>query len=161
MTKRNKAAYLGTFDPLTNGHLDVITRASKIFDELLIGVGHNSRKMIAFSLEDRLQMMSQSCSKLKNVKVMSFQGLAIDFALAHDVSVIVRGIRTEADYVYEMQMAMMNYTLSQEIETIFIPTRQGLSHISSTLVNEVAQLGGDVSQLVPPTVQKKLDERYK
>jgi len=156
----NRAVYLGTFDPLTLGHLDVITRAAKLFDRLIIGIGKNSSKKPCFSLEERLEMVQGACSDLNNTEFYSFSGLAVNFARQHNALVMVRGLRTEADYVYEMQMAMMNFTLSSEIETVFIPTRQDLSHISSSLVKEVAALGGNISRLVPDLVFENLAKRF-
>ncbi|MFK7824933.1 MAG: pantetheine-phosphate adenylyltransferase [Oligoflexales bacterium] len=158
--KARVAVYLGTFDPLTMGHFDVITRASSIFDLLIVGVGVNKAKNPCFSLDERLQMAKGVCDPLRNVKVFDFRGLACDFALSHNAKIMVRGLRTEADFVYEMQMAMMNQVLSESIETIFIPTRQSLSHISSSLVKEVASLGGNISTLVPPLVFEHLAEKY-
>ena len=154
--KINKAAYLGSFDPMTNGHLDIIERASYVFNGLIIGVGKHHRKSIHFSIEDRIEMLKDSCKHLKNIEVLAFDGLAVDFAKKNNITVMIRGLRTEADYVYEMQMAMMNRSLDKKIDTFFIPTRQDLSHISSTLVREVAQLKGDISELVPNSVKTKL-----
>ena len=154
------AVYLGTFDPLTLGHFDLIERASRVFKTLVVGVGVNTAKKPCFSLPERLAMTREACQSLTNVKVHDFKGLAYDFALSHRARVLVRGLRTEADYVYEMQMAAMNKTLCDSIETIFIPASQSLSHISSSLVKEVASLGGDVSSLVPPIVLAYLTEKY-
>ncbi len=147
--KKHNAGYLGSFDPLTNGHLDIISRGSRIFTKLIIGVGGSTKKNLTFSQKERLAMLTRTCKHLNNVEISSFDGLAVDFCKKKNISVIIRGLRTEADYVYEMQMAMMNFTLDPKIDTFFIPTRQDLSHISSSLVKEVAFLGGDVSKLVP------------
>ena len=160
VSQQRKAVYLGTFDPLTLGHLDIITRASRMFDQLILGIGVNSSKSPCFELEERLDMVRGICAHLPNIHIDSFQGLAVNFAKNHDARIMVRGLRTEADYAYEMQMAMMNHILSSGIETIFIPTRQELSHISSSMVKEVAALGGNVSGLVPPLVFKKLSEKF-
>jgi pantetheine-phosphate adenylyltransferase len=154
------AAYLGSFDPMTLGHLDVIARVSKIFDQVIIGITTQTTKVSCFSLEQRFSQVKASCEGFANVQVEIFSGLAIDFARTHKVKVLVRGLRTEADYVYEMQMAMMNRTLDKDIETVFVPTRQDLSHVSSSLVREVAALGGEVAQLVPPVVNKELKKKY-
>lgn len=159
--KETKAVYLGSFDPITYGHLDVVERAAAIFDELIIGIGIHPNKPFCFSLEERSQLLTQSCKKYENVTVKSFAGLAVDFCVENKATVIVRGLRTEADYVYEMQMAMINKTLSNNLDTVFIPTRQKLCHISSSLVKEVASLGGDVEQFVPPLVANKLKEKFK
>lgn len=155
------AAYLGTFDPLTLGHFDIISRASKLFDHLVVGIGQQSSKNPCFSVGERLAMTRGVCASLGNVTVDAFTGLAVEFAASHGAMVLVRGLRTEADYVYEMQMAMMNRILANTLETIFIPTRQELSHLSSSLVKEVAALGGNISQLVPPIVFTHLQTRYK
>lgn len=161
MSKNYTAAYLGTFDPLTLGHFDVISRSCSIFHELIVGVGQNLGKNPCFSIEERVSLVKEVCKAYKNIRVESFEGLAVDFASKHRVNVFVRGLRTEADYVYEMQMAMMNKTLNSEIETIFIPTRQDLSHVSSTLIKEVISLGGNVSKYVPQPIYERLMERLK
>ena len=121
VSQQRKAVYLGTFDPLTLGHLDIITRASRMFDQLILGIGVNSSKSPCFELEERLDMVRGICAHLPNIHIDSFQGLAVNFAKNHDARIMVRGLRTEADYAYEMQMAMMNHILSSGIEPIFIP----------------------------------------
>lgn len=145
------AVYVGTFDPFTNGHKDIVDRAARIFDQVIVGVGHSQAKgEMHFSPEDRCRMVQDSCGD--SIAVKPFHGLAVDFAREHGAHVLVRGLRTEADYVYEMQMAMMNRSLSSGLETVFIPSRQDLTHISSSLVREVAALGADISGLVPKPV---------
>lgn len=160
MAQKKTAVYLGSFDPVTFGHLDVIERAAFIFDELVVGVGQNISKKFCFSAEERFMMMKEECVSFKKVRVEKLDGLAISFAQKHGACVIIRGLRTEADYAYEMQMAMINKTLSKELDTIFIPTRQSLCHISSSLVKEVASYGGDVSQFVPKSVVKELKNKF-
>lgn len=150
------AAYLGTFDPITIGHLDIIKRAHHLFDRVIVGVGINSKKKTQFCQEMRMEMVQECCKELANVDVFQFQGLAVEFAQLHGAKVLVRGLRTEADYEYEMQMAMMNRTLQDQIETVFIPCRQELSHISSTLIKEIFALGGKISDFVPPHVLQKM-----
>ena len=157
---RRCAVYPGTFDPLTLGHLDVIGRAAGMFDRLILGIGVNASKDPFFSSDQRLAMVYEECQQLKNVEVKTFSGLAVDFAKHSGAGVIIRGLRTEADYAYEMPMAMMNHVLSSGIDTIFIPTRQKLSHISSAMVKEVASLGGNISGLVPPAVLQGLKQRF-
>lgn len=159
MSQSLRAVYLGTFDPLTNGHFDIIERGAFLFEHLVIGIGQNSKKTPFFSLDERLEMLKQACSLLENVSITTFNGLAVEFARSCSATVMLRGLRTEADYVYEMQMAMMNRVLEEKIETVFIPTRQDLSHISSSLVKDVAQLGGDVSCLVPKNVYQRLRQK--
>lgn len=154
------AVYLGTFDPLTAGHYDVIVRAAAIFNSVIIGIGKNKAKDACFSVSERIEMISSACAGLKNVSVEAFEGLAVNFADRHQARVMVRGLRTEADYVYEMQMAMMNRILDRRIETVFIPTRQDLSHVSSSLVKEVAALGGNISELVPKEVYNHLRKKF-
>lgn len=158
MRPAHVAIYLGSFDPVTFGHLDVIERASKLFDKLIVGVGKNATKNFCFSAEERFQMVQEECARFQNVEVKRLDGLAVNFAKAEGAKVIVRGLRTEADYVYEMQMAMINKTLAEELDTVFIPTRQSFSHISSSLVKEVASYGGDVSDFVPAPIAAKLKD---
>ena len=157
----NKAIYLGSFDPLTNGHCDVILRSGKIFEQLIIAVGDNENKNFLFSQTERLKMLKDYVKDLSGVEVKEFSGLAVDFAKRMKAYTFIRGLRTEADYTYEMQMAVMNQSLLKELDTIFIPTRQHCSHISSTLVKEVARLGGDVSAVVPKHVSVLLREKFK
>ena len=156
MSDRSQAMYVGTFDPLTNGHFDIITRASKLFDSLVIGIGHNHDKQMLFTPEQREEMIVETCTHLPNVRTTKFSGLAVEHALAEGITIMIRGLRTEADYTYEMQMAMMNKSLDENLETIFIPTRQSLSHVSSSLVKEVAQMKGNVSSMVPKVVFKQI-----
>ncbi|MCY4443798.1 MAG: pantetheine-phosphate adenylyltransferase [Proteobacteria bacterium] len=152
----NHALYAGTFDPITLGHLDVIETASTLFSKLVIAIGKNPQKATLFTEEERNHMVRKTCSHLGNVEVDTFKGLVANYAKKRHINVFVRGLRTEADYVYEMQMAMMNKNLQPSIHTIFIPTKQMHSHISSTLVKEVAFLGGDIANLVPKNIQKAL-----
>lgn len=157
---RRIGIYVGTFDPLTNGHCDVIRRASALFENLTVAVGENVNKNAFFSVAERVQLISEVAKELgSNIIARSFSGLAVNFANSIGASVMVRGLRTEADYTYEMQMATMNKNLCADIETIFIPTSQELSHISSSLVKEVAVMGGDVSRLVPVIVNQRLREK--
>lgn len=157
--KKRRVVYPGTFDPLTNGHLDVIEKASHLFDEVVVAIGQNRTKNAFFSGDERRVMIEEVCQYLPNVTVGLFDGLAIEFTSSVGAIALVRGLRTEADFMYEMQMAMMNRNLNDHLETVFIPTRQDLSHVSSSLVKEVSFLGGDVSKLVPPLVSKKLAEK--
>lgn len=154
------AVYAGSFDPVTLGHVDVISRAVKLFDRLVIAIGRNQSKPPLFTIDERIKMISDVCKKWPNVEILSFNGLAVDFAKSVNAVALVRGLRTEVDFVYEMQMALMNRHLSAPLETIFIPTAQEYGHVSSSLVREVASLGGDVSSLVPPSVAKKISDKF-
>jgi pantetheine-phosphate adenylyltransferase len=156
---KRTAVYAGSFDPVTLGHVDVISRAVKLFDRLVIAIGRNQAKPPLFTIDERMSMISEVCRKWPSVEVRSFTGLAVDFARTVDAVALVRGLRTEVDFVYEMQMALMNRHLSAPLETIFIPTAQEFGHVSSSLVREVASLGGDVSSLVPPSVAKKISDK--
>lgn len=152
--------YAGTFDPITNGHLDVIKAGSGILEELIVAVGINPEKKTLFTLEERIELIKDATSAISNVKVDSFRGLIADFAKQQKSGVLLRGLRTETDFIYEMQMAMMNRHLAPDIQTIFVPTRQDQSHISSSLVKEVSKLGGDVKSLVSGAVYEALSEKY-
>ena len=151
--------YAGSFDPVTYGHLDVICRAAKIFDRMIVAIGVNQTKPAMFSVESRIEMIRELCRDQPNVEVSSFSGLAVAFAVECGGTALIRGLRTEMDFIYEMQMALMNRSLSGDLETIFIPTSQAYGHVSSTLVKEVATYGGDVSSLVPPLVARKIAEK--
>jgi pantetheine-phosphate adenylyltransferase len=148
----------GTFDPVTNGHLDVIERASQHFDLLVVGVLENRSKDPLFSLDERLRMLRESVAGFGNVEVTSFAGLLADFANERGVSVIVKGLRAVSDFEYELQMAQMNHRLAG-IDTFFISTNPVWSFLSSALIKEVARFGGDVSELVPPHVLARLTEK--
>ncbi len=153
-----RAACPGSFDPVTNGHLDIIERASALFDEVVVAVGVNKSKSRLFSPEERIAMLEEACAGLPNVRVASFDGLLTDFCKAQDVVAIVKGLRAVSDFDYELQMAQMNSSLA-DVETVFVPTSPEWSFLASSLVKEVATFGGDVSSLVPPTVLDKLTAR--
>ncbi|HEY7478124.1 MAG TPA: pantetheine-phosphate adenylyltransferase [Actinomycetota bacterium] len=148
----------GTFDPVTNGHLDIIGRAADTFDEVIVGVLENPAKEPLFSLEERVALLQEAVSGLPGVKVLSFRGLLVEFARQQGATALVKGLRAVSDYEYEIQMAQMNQRIGG-VETLFMPTSPKWSFLSSSLVKEVAQLGGDVSGLVPPHVGKALAER--
>jgi pantetheine-phosphate adenylyltransferase len=150
----------GSFDPVTNGHLDVIERASKLFDEVAVLVTVNKSKAGMFSVEERQEMLRESTVGLPNVKVDAFHGLLVDYCREHDIRAIVKGLRAVTDFDYELQMAQMNYQLGK-IDTLFMPTSARWSFLSSSLVREVARFGGDVSKMVPPQVAERLQERFK
>jgi pantetheine-phosphate adenylyltransferase len=153
-----RAACPGSFDPVTNGHLDIISRAAALFDEVVVAVGVNKSKNRLFSPEERIAMLEQVCAEFPNVRVASFDGLLTDFCRAEGVVAIVKGLRAVSDFDYELQMAQMNSSLSG-IETVFVPTSPEYSFLASSLVKEVATFGGDVSTLVPPLVLEKLTAR--
>lgn len=160
-SKGTLALYAGSFDPLTLGHLDVIRRASGLFQNLIVAVGAAREKQPLFPAEERVELIKACTSDLKNVKVEIFTGLAVNFARLKNAGAMIRGIRSTADYAYEVQMALMNRAMTPEIETLFIPTSPQYSHISSSLAKEIALHGGDMSLLVPPLVVKKLAEKIK
>jgi pantetheine-phosphate adenylyltransferase len=148
----------GTFDPVTNGHLDIIGRTSTTFDQVVVAVLENPAKQPLFTLEERIAMLQDVCTDLPNVRVGSFNGLLVDYAKAQGPSVIVKGLRAVSDYEFEIQMAQMNHRLGG-VETLFMPTNPTWSFLSSSLVKEVARFGGDVEGLVPDPVNARLKQR--
>lgn len=150
------AVYAGSFDPVTNGHLDVIERAAPLFGTLIVAVGVNQKKPAAFGIQDRLAMLRDVTGHLPNVRVETFEGLLVDYSRSLGARVIVRGLRAVADFEYETQQVLMNKRLGPEIETVFLVTSAQYSFLSSSLVKEVATLGGSVEGLVPPQVEKRL-----
>jgi pantetheine-phosphate adenylyltransferase len=150
-----RAVCPGSFDPVTNGHLDVIERMSKVFDEVVVAVLINKSKSGLFSTEERMELLRESTAGLPNVTVDAFHGLLVDFCKARDIRVIVKGLRAVSDFDYELQMGQMNHSLAQ-VETLFMPTNPLYSFLSSSLVKEVAMFGGDVSGLVPDPVLRRL-----
>jgi pantetheine-phosphate adenylyltransferase len=156
-----KAIYPGTFDPPTNGHLDLIARGSKLFDELTVAILNNPVKNPLFTVDERVEMLKESTRQLGNVSVATFEGLMVDFARKHGVTAVLRGIRAITDYEYEFQMALMNRRLAPEIETVFLQPAGRYSFVSSRLVKEVVSFGGKVDGLVPPNVAKRLVGRMR
>jgi len=154
------ALYPGSFDPITNGHLDVIERAARLFDHVLVAVADNNAKNALFSTEDRVSLIRQSVSSLPNVQVTSFKGLLVDFAAASGARVVVRGLRAVTDFEYEFQMALMNKTLRPDLETIFLASREVFTYVSSRVIQEVARLGGDVTRMVPAPVASALAAKF-
>jgi pantetheine-phosphate adenylyltransferase len=154
-----KAVYPGSFDPITNGHLDIIERASRIFGEVVVAVAPNSSKKAAFSVEERIEMIRESCVDFPNVKVDSLQGLLVDYVESQSASVIIRGLRAISDFEYEFEMALMNRRQKPTIETVFLMTGADYIYLSSSIVKEVAALGGSVEGLVPDVVRRKLIEK--
>lgn len=153
------ALYPGSFDPPTNGHLDLIERGAKIFEELVVGILKNSEKVPMFSLPERLEMLHSLTAHLKNVRIEAFHGLMVEYAKSIDATCVLRGIRAVSDYEYELQMALMNRKLEPTLETVFMMPADKYSYVSSRLVREVAQAGGPVRGLVPEVVEQKLRER--
>lgn len=148
----------GSFDPVTNGHLDVFTRAAAQFDEVVVTVNVNPKKQGMFTVEERMELLRGAVRHLPNVRVASWQGLTVDFAKQEGIRAIVKGMRDAGDFGYELQMAQMNHKLAG-VDTFFIATNPSLSFLSSSLVKEVAAYGGDVSDMLPPTVHKRLLEK--
>jgi len=149
----------GSFDPVTNGHLDVIGRAARLYDEVTVGVLVNASKRGLFALDERMEMLREVTSDLGNVRVVSFHGLLVDFCAERGIPVVVKGLRAVSDFDYELQMAQMNHRLSG-LETVFVATNPEYSYLSSSLIKEVSAFGGDVAGLVPETVLSRLRDRY-
>jgi len=156
MANEVAAVYPGSFDPVTNGHLDVLRRASKLFAKVIIVASVEGRKKLDFSLEDRLDFLRRAVISFDNVEIDSFDGLLVDYARKNGASVIIRGLREVSDFEYEYQMAVMNRRLAPEIETVFLSTGSEYYYVSSSLIKEVAALGGDISGLVPECVVSAL-----
>ena len=158
-----RAIYPGSFDPVTNGHLDIIERGCKLFDEIIIGILVNPEKQPFFTVEERRDMLGEVVRKISrgrcDVRVDSFSGLLVNYAVAQEANVIVRGIRAISDYEYELQMALMNRRLEPGIETVFMMPAEIYSYVSSRLVKEVFHLGGAIAGLVPPLIEKRMKEK--
>ena len=152
--------YPGTFDPITNGHLDLIERAARLFDKVIIGVAISEEKKTLFNVEQRVELVKNVVANIDNVEVCGFKGLLVDLAKEKNANVLLRGLRAVSDFEYEFQLANMNRRLSPNLESLFLTPSEQHSFISSTLVREVASLGGDVSQFVPAEVLQKLGERF-
>ena len=154
------AIYPGSFDPLTNGHLDVIERGRKIFDRLVVGILKNPHKQPLFTSEERKAMIEEVVKPFSNVEVEIFDGLLVNFARKKGCQVILRGLRAISDYEYETQIALINRKMAPEIETLFLPTSTEFSYLNSTIVKEIASFGGCIRGLVPPAVEKKLRDKF-
>ena len=155
-----RAIYPGSFDPVTYGHLDIIRRASKVVDELVIGVLVNKTKEPLFSMEERLHLLKETTGEFSNVTVKSFEGLTIDFARQNDARLIIRGLRAVTDFESEMQIAQTNHSIDPNIDTMFFTTSLEYAFLSSTIAREVAYYGSDVSRLVPPVVAEAFQKKY-
>lgn len=156
-----RAIYPGSFDPVTLGHLDIIKRASKIVDELIVSVLNNNSKSPLFSVEKRVKMLEEVVKDIPNVKVMSFEGLLVDFAKSVDAQIIVRGLRAVTDFEYELQMSQTNMVLDNNIDTIFFTTSLEYAYLSSSTVKEAAYFGADISRFVPEPVIKQVYDKLK
>jgi pantetheine-phosphate adenylyltransferase len=155
-----RAIYPGSFDPVTNGHLDVIERARKLFDEVIVAVAHNDEKQPLFPLEERLDLLRETAGKIDHVRIAEFSGLLVEFARAEKAGAVIRGLRAVSDFEFEFQMALMNRKLDAAIETIFLMPKEEYTYLSSRIVKEIARLGGDVSSLVPVCVAKALSGKF-
>jgi pantetheine-phosphate adenylyltransferase len=155
-----RAVYPGSFDPVTNGHIDLIQRSAALFETVVVAILRNAEKTPLFTVKERTTMLQEAVSELKNVSVVSFVGLLVEFAEQIEASVIVRGIRAISDYEYELQMALMNRRLSSKVETVFMLPAESYSFLSSRLVKEIAQHGGSIGGLVPAGVEKRLYNKF-
>ena len=156
-----KAIYPGSFDPPTNGHIDLIQRGAVLFDHLIVAILNNPAKTPMFSVEERTEMLLESVGSMPNVSVASFDGLLVDFARQQGARAVLRGIRAISDYEYEFQMALMNRRMAPEIETVFLQPAGRYSFVSSRMLKEVYSFGGDVAGLLPPNVLKRMHERFR
>ena len=156
-----RAVYTGSFDPVTNGHMDIIRRASEIFDVLIVSILNNKEKTPLFSVEERVKILEEATKDLPNVQIDSFSGLLVDYAREKDLHVIVRGLRAITDFEYELQMSQTNHKLEPDLETMFLTTSIEYSYLSSTTVREIAAYGGDVSQFVPEAIAGELEAKMK
>tara|TARA_B100000902_G_scaffold10178_1_gene12447 strand:- start:509 stop:988 length:480 start_codon:yes stop_codon:yes gene_type:complete len=158
--KKNSVIYPGTFDPVTNGHVDLAERAARLFDRVVFAIAHSPKKTPFFTLDERISLSEEALSHLNNVSVMGFSGLLIDFARDQNTECVLRGLRAVADFEYEFQLANMNRAMYKEFESVFLTPSEHLSYISSSLVREIAELGGDVSQFVPVNVAAALKDKF-
>ena len=155
-----RAIYPGSFDPITAGHLDVIHRAARLFDELVVAVVFNDQKQGMFSVDERMALIRENTASVGNIRVASFDGLLVEFALRENAVAVVRGLRAVSDFEFEFQMALMNRKLEPAIETIFLTPREEYTYLSSRIVKEIARLGGNVGAFVPPSVANALRDKF-
>jgi len=151
----------GSFDPVTNGHLDVIQRATKLFDQVIVAVAHNDAKQPLFTVAERMELVAGSIKHMPTVKVDSFDGLLVEFAERHKAQAIIRGLRAVTDFEFEFQLALMNRNLNERVETIFMMPKDTYTYLSSRMIKEIARLGGDVSTFVPVHIKTALDKKFK
>ena len=155
------AVYPGSFDPITNGHLDVIKRGTKVFEKVIVAVGDNPAKKALFTKEERVEMIREVTKAFRNAEVDGFDGLVVDYVHKRKATVILRGIRTISDFEYEYQMALTNRTFASDIETVFVMAHEEYSFVSSRFIKEAASMGGDVSSFLPKEVEKRLKAKFK
>ncbi len=154
------AVYPGTFDPITNGHIDIINRGLRIFDKIIVTVAVNPGKTPLFSLEERIEMIEQSIGNVENVEVAQFQGLIADYLKSVNAIAMIRGLRAISDFEFEFQMSLMNRKLNEDVETVFLMPAQEYIHLNSTLIKEVSSFNGDITEYVPKNVEDKLNEKF-
>jgi pantetheine-phosphate adenylyltransferase len=154
------AIYPGTFDPITNGHIDVIERALKIFDKVIVVIARNPKKQTLFAEEERIELIRESLKHLANIEVTATERLTVDFARSVNANAIIRGIRAVSDFEYEFQIALMNRKLCPDVTTIFLMPNEKFTYLNSSIIRELAQYGADISDFVPPCVEKKLKEKF-
>jgi pantetheine-phosphate adenylyltransferase len=159
-SQMRRAIYPGSFDPVTNGHLDVIERARKLFDEVIVAVAHNDEKQPLLSLTERLDLLRETAGRIANVRIAEFEGLLVDFAKAQNAGAVIRGLRAVSDFEFEFQMALMNRKLDAAVETIFLMPKEEYTYLSSRIVKEIARLGGDVSSFGPTCVAKVWNRQF-
>ena len=155
------AIYPGSFDPVTNGHLDIIKRGLKLFDKIIVAIMHNPAKQSLFSIDERLEMLNVSMAKCKNVEFESFNGLTVDYAVKKKAHAILRGMRAVSDFEYEFQMALMNRRLNRDIQTVFLMTGLRWIFTSSSIIKEAARFGGNIEDMVPKIVDRKIKQKYR
>ncbi|HUV50821.1 MAG TPA: pantetheine-phosphate adenylyltransferase [Anaerolineae bacterium] len=154
------AVYPGSFDPVTNGHIDIIERGLKVFDKIIVAILHNSSKEFLFTIEERVKMIEESLSGFSNIEVDEFDGLLVDYAKKRGANAILRGMRAVSDFEYEFQLALMNRKLNREVQTVFLMTGLRWIFTSSSIIKEAARFGGDIEGMVPPVVNRKLKEKF-
>jgi pantetheine-phosphate adenylyltransferase len=160
MLMKRIAIYPGSFDPVTNGHLDIVKRGLKIFDKIIVAILHNAAKSSLFTVEERMEMLQQSMQKIPNLEFDTFSGLLVDYAEQRKAHAILRGMRAVSDFEYEFQMALMNRRLKRDIQTVFLMTGLRWIFTSSSIIKEAAQFGGDIEDMVPAIVNEKLKEKF-
>jgi pantetheine-phosphate adenylyltransferase len=158
--KKTRAVYPGSFDPITNGHLDIIQRAARVFDELIVAVVSNPSKSSMFTVAERIDMISQVTGDIEIAEIVEFEGLLVDFVKSKGANILVRGLRVVSDFDYEFQMALMNRKMAPEVETIFLMPKWSYTYLSSSVVREAVRLGGDPKDSVHPYVSRKLKEKF-